>query len=286
MEILAPAKVNLFLKVLNKRKDGFHNIFSIIQTISLFDRIKIFLSKSNKKNIIISCNVKKLNNKNNLCYKVADELLKLSKFNGEVRIDIRKNIPLGSGLGGASSDGASVALALIKLLKIKISKKKLIKILADIGKDIPYFLYKGCCIVEGAGEKIKRIENPPWKKRPLWFIIIYPNIVLSTKKVYETYDKITEKSNKFNKKTVVKLLSKGEVDKILINDLEKSAFKISRKLKKLKEFLNKNTQNVCMSGSGSCFFAVFNNRRDAICFKKKVEKQLKNCKIYISKSIN
>lgn len=286
MQILAPAKVNLLLKIVNKRKDGYHNIFSIFQTVSLFDKIKISLSKKNRKNIIINCNINKLNNRKNLCYKVAEEISKIAKYNGEIKIEIKKNIPLGSGLGGASSDAAYVALALIKLLKVKISKRKLIKLLAKIGKDIPFFLYNSCCIVEGAGEKIKKIKNPPWKKKPLWFVVVYPNIILSTKKVYKTYDKIVKKTNKFNKKAILELLKKGDINRILTNDLEKAAFKISKKLKKMKEILQKATLNVSMSGSGSSFFAVFKSRENAVHFKKIVEKQLKNCKIYILKSIN
>ncbi|MEN3013852.1 MAG: 4-(cytidine 5'-diphospho)-2-C-methyl-D-erythritol kinase [Endomicrobiia bacterium] len=277
------------LKILNKRKDGYHNIFSIIQTVSLFDKIKISIKL--KKNVsenklIINCNIPELKNENNLCYKVAETILKKFKIeNYFIKIDIEKNIPIGGGLGGASSDAACVALALVKLFKIKITKEKLIKILAKLGKDIPFFLFQGCCIVKSAGEKIKKII-PPWTQKPLWFVLVYPNVILSTKKVYETYDKITKNSfYKFDENKILDSIKKINLKTLLINDLEKAAFKVFPELKKIKQIMNRFSENVSMSGSGSCFFSVFKNKKEAEFFKKIVEKKLKNCKIYILKSI-
>ncbi|MCS7231274.1 MAG: 4-(cytidine 5'-diphospho)-2-C-methyl-D-erythritol kinase [Elusimicrobiota bacterium] len=288
MEIFAPAKVNLLLKIINKRKDGYHNLFSIIQTVSLFDRIKIDLIKNNKKDIKIKCNLPELNNEKNICYKTTKLILEKCKKNYSVKINIKKNIPIGAGLGGASSDAACVILGLKKLLKIKISKKQLIAISSKIGKDIPFFLYQGCCIVESTGEKVRKFEVYPWKNKPLWFVIVYPNIILPTKKVYIKYDEIKKKINnsKFSKQKILNLLKKMKFNELLNNDLEEAVFKLYPKLKLLKQTMQSVIGNSCMSGSGSCFFSICKSKKEAIKSKKFIEKKFKNYKIYIAKSIN
>lgn len=296
LTLLAPAKINLTLKILSKRKDGYHNLLSLMQTISLYDRIKI--SKIKKNDIKIICNIKSISNRKNLCYKIAKLLKEKYNIPFGIKIEIKKNIPIGSGLGGASSDAAATAEGIIKLFNLKITKIELLNICSKIGADIPFFLYKGLCLAEGIGEKIKKIKIKKWKEKPIWYILIYPSKILSTKKVYQTFDKLKNKKlSKINKAKILSILkqyngfSNKLLKKLLINDLEIAAFKICPQLAELKHRIYLKNELVSMSGSGSCMFIPFANKFKAISFKKAIEKELRkfylfrNYKIFVVKSV-
>lgn len=280
MKKLAPAKVNLCLKILNRRKDGFHNLISVFQTVSLFDKIKIDRISDNK--IQIDCNIKSLANKSNLCYKVAELLKKWYKIKSGVKIKIEKNIPLGSGLGGASTDAYATAEMLVKLWKIKINKKKLVELCSSLGKDIPFFAYKGSCIVKGTGEKIFPI-NPWWKNKKFYILLIYPNKILLTKEVYKKFSQmnVENKSVKINN-----LLREKSFKNLMFNDLFLPATKIFPKLILIKNFMQKcGLEIVNMSGSGSTMYGIcdslYEAKKIAVCLKTK----LKDIKVMIVKPI-
>jgi 4-diphosphocytidyl-2-C-methyl-D-erythritol kinase len=286
MQSLSPAKVNLYLKILGKRKDGYHNLLSVFQAISLYDKIEI--KKISEDKIIFSCNIKSIDNKNNLCYKVAQILKNRYNIKSGVRIKLTKNIPLGSGLGGASSDAFTTAKMLIKLWNIKISKKDFLTFCSEVGKDIPFFYYKGCCIVKGAGEKVLKII-PWWKKRCLWIVLVYPNKILLTKDVYNKFDQMMKKGNlrceqpRFSLK---KFLKKDFLRKFLYNDLYLPATKIYPRLSFIKErFVDIGTELVSMSGSGSTMFGIYYNKKDAIRTKKILTNTIPNSRIELVKTI-
>jgi len=289
MFLQAPAKINLLLKILAKRKDGYHNIFSVFQTVSLYDKIKLSLIHEDK--IVVKCNIKSIEGKKNLCYNLVDLFKKKYKIKQGVYIEIKKNIPVGSGLGGASSDVAAVLEGLIKLFNLKISKKELVCLCSKIGKDVPFFIYKGLCIVESAGEKIKKLSLVPWKNKPLWFLLVYPNISLSTKKVYNNWDNkfFKTKKLKINKKKVVNMLFDKKFKDVVQNDLEQSAVDLVPSLKNVKDVLTKYSNNnvVSMTGSGSCFFVLSEKREEVLLIKKKIKrnKEFKNYKLFVVKSI-
>lgn len=296
LKLLAPAKINLTLKILSKRPDGYHNLLSLMQTVSLYDRLKI--SKISKNDIEVLSNIKSISNKNNLCYKIANILKTKYKISQGIKIEIKKNIPIGSGLGGASSDAAATAEGIIKLFNLKINRNQLINICSQVGKDIPFFLYKGLCLVEKTGEKVTKIKFKNLENNPLWYVIIWPNKSLSTKEVYKMFDKLKEKKYyKISKKDILSILKKYKkfdeklIKKLLINDLETPAFKIYPQLKKIKNNIYSKNPLVCMSGSGSSLFVVFNSKAKAINFKKSVEKEAKknylfrNCKLFVVKSV-
>ncbi len=289
MFLKAPAKVNLLLKILGRRKDGYHNIFSVLQTVSLFDEIK--LSVLSKDEIVIRCNIKSIEGKKNLCYNLVDLFKKKYKIKKGIKIEIEKNIPLGSGLGGASSNVATVLEGLIKLFNIKMSEKEVVTLCSKIGKDVPFFIYKGLCIVESAGEKIKKIYQIPWEQKPLWFLLIYPNIILSTKDVYQNYDKnfINNKKIKVDKNKIISLLLQEKFDNVVQNDLEQSAIQLVPYLKNIKNELIKNSYNnvVSMTGSGSCFFVLSRDKKEILKIKNKIKKnkEFKKHKFFVVKSV-
>jgi len=268
MKLKASAKINISLHILNKRKDGYHNINSILQTVNLYD--EIYIEKINKNNIEFSCDwteFKKFScdDNKNIAYLTALKLKKFFKINSGVKIHIIKHIPPGGGLGGGSSDAAEVILGFLKLFKIKISRNELIKFSKKIGSDIPFFLYKGCCYIEGKGEKIRKLHFP-WRKNS-YILLIYPDINISTEKIYSLWDKNKPRS--------------------LTNDFENIVFELYPEIYKLKKILvNFKSNYVSLTGTGSCIYGLFYNREKSIKIFKKLTELYKNYKVYLLKLVS
>ena len=166
MILKAPAKINLVLEVLGKREGGYHEIKSIVQTVSLFD----VLSFEKTDDIQLSCTAQELQTEDNLVYKAAVILKKISGYPGGARIYLEKQIPWAAGLGGGSSDAATTLTGLNRLWSLGMTQEKLAEVAAVIGSDVPFFVYGGTCLVEGRGERL--IKLPDIKKE--WFVLIKP----------------------------------------------------------------------------------------------------------------
>ena len=162
----APAKINLVLEILGKRADGYHEIKSIMQAVSLFD----VLSFSEAPDIRISCNVPELQSENNLVLKAARILKQASGYPGGALISLEKMIPWEAGLGGGSSDAAAALTGLNSLWSLALSRERLAEIAADIGSDVPFFIYGGTCLAEGRGEKIVKLPD----QGKTWFVLLKP----------------------------------------------------------------------------------------------------------------
>jgi len=174
------------------------------------------------------------------------------------------------------------------LWNIKISKENFLDFCAEMGKDVPFFYYRGCCIVKGAGEKIFSV-TPWWKKKGLWIVLVYPNRILLTKDVYAKFDQMNK--NKFRKQDTPKIFLKNLLDKkfletFLYNDLYLPATKIYPKLSFIRNvFINNGTKLVSMSGSGSTIFGAYYNKNDAKKIKNVLEKEIPNSMIKLVKTI-
>ena len=166
----ANAKINLTLDIVGVRKDGYHILDMIMQSVSLADTVKISLNNIPQINVESSCNI--ISGENNIAYKAASYFLKEANINSGVDIYIEKNIPMSAGLGGGSADAAAVLLALNSLFNGPLDKKTLEKIALKLGADVPYFLYGGTVRVGGIGEEMKVL--PPM---PDCFIIIAKNAI-------------------------------------------------------------------------------------------------------------
>ena len=151
------AKINLGLKVESKREDGFHNLDMIMQSVSLCDYVHI--SKIKEKKIYVSCNKPVCDEKSNLAYKAAKIIFDKTSPNFGFKIHIEKNIPFGAGLGGGSSNAASVILALDKILKLNLSYKEKIDISLKIGSDVPFCLFGGTLRCRGRGEILSYVNG-------------------------------------------------------------------------------------------------------------------------------
>jgi 4-diphosphocytidyl-2-C-methyl-D-erythritol kinase len=262
----SPAKVNLYLEVLNKRKDGFHNINTVFEKIALCDVISL---KRRKKGIkIISSGEKIPLGRKNLAYKAASLLQRETGLKKGVEIRIKKNIPVGAGLGGGSSNAACVLLGLNRLWHLRLSNKKLLKLGAQIGSDVPFFLSKATwAIGRGRGEILKPISSS-WC---LWHLIVVPHERISTKNSYHKLSLNLTKKQLFYKIVIYAIRRKklNLLKEALFNRLEDSqATANCFSIKKIKTFFADLGLKALMSGSGSAVFAVFPERKEALEVQK------------------
>ena len=251
MKYFAPAKINLFLDVLNKRDDGYHNLSMIMQTIDLCDEIDI--EKAEK--ISLECNKDGIPlNEKNLVWKAADLFFEYTKINGGCKIYLKKVIPDGAGLGGGSSDAAQVLIALNEIYDTKLSNEQLKGIAVKIGADVPFFIDKGCCLAEGIGDILTPIEN---NTNP--YVLVYkPEVSISTKWVYESLN-LNNKKEK-NKDELIELLRVGNMKFYdgIFNVLEDVSITKYPEIEDVKnKFKNLGATNAMMTGSGSAVFAIF-----------------------------
>ena len=253
----SPCKINLFLDIKSKREDGYHFIESLFHTIDLFDIIKIEESKEFK---ISTSGKYRLNDneEDNIVAKIFYHFKNQMELKKNYKINIEKNIPTGAGLGGGSSNAATMIKFFLEELNIK-PDNELIESFSKFGADIPFFIKGGLSWVAGIGEKIYSFNfTLPYK-----IILIYPNINVSTKLAYS---KFTE--NDFNKSDIFYIKNLLEKNgKINFNDLyshtynifEKNVFNIEPKIKEYKEKAETEIKRkICMSGSGSSLFALYN----------------------------
>lgn len=255
LTIKAFAKVNLGLKILKKRMDGYHNIETVMQTVSLFDQLHISLKNND---ILITTNNPQLPcDKSNLCYKAAIAFMKKIGQKTGVLIHIEKNIPIGGGLGGGSSDAASVLKALNILLATPLSNRDLKKLAFLVGSDVPFFIDGGTAYVSGRGEKLKAIKPEPF----LRYIIVYPGFSIDTKWAYSKINFLTNIKNyiripDYNFDTTA--IRKNTT--WLKNDFEEVMLREFGELRVVKQFLSQNgAVTVSLSGSGSSVYGIFDD---------------------------
>jgi 4-diphosphocytidyl-2-C-methyl-D-erythritol kinase len=180
MHWIAPAKINLFLKILRRRADGYHDIFSLMQKISIYDEL-IFAPLH--RGIVLHCPGMNLpENDGNLIVRAAKAIFAYANYSGGIEITLIKKIPMTAGLGGGSSDAATTLLALNKICALKLKKNELMAIGAKIGADVPFFVFGNTALATGIGDKLKHLRNLP----PLNLFLIKPPFDISTKMVYES----------------------------------------------------------------------------------------------------
>ncbi len=257
IKLLSPAKINLYLNVIGRYPGGFHRIDSIVERISLCDKITIEVTKTPGINIV--SNNHKLATRQNLVFKAAQLIQKEFKFPGGFKIILQKNIPVGSGLGGGSSNAASALIGLQCLLGLKIDANRLFGMGARLGSDVNFFL-AGCRFARltGRGQKVEPLDI----QKSYRHFIIWPGVSLATKKVYAGIDpKLTKIFNSV--KILQYALSQGDVSLIeqsLFNALERKAFSVCSRLRKVKVYLESKGIFAIMTGSGSAFYSFSGNK--------------------------
>ena len=270
----SPAKINLSLDVISKRSDGYHELKMIMQTVSLYDEINI--EKDDK--ISIDCNKNNipLNNKN-LAWKAADAFFEYTSIKGGCKIYLNKKIPDGAGLGGGSSNAATVLIALNEIYNTNLSDSELINIAVKIGADVPFFILKGTCLAEGIGEKLTKLQN---NTNP--YILIYkPLFSISTKWAYENL-KLNSKPIYNIDEIIENLKCKNYNFNNIFNYLEDVSITEYPEINNIKNKMkNLGATASLMSGSGSSVFGIFNDETAA---KKAFESFEKNT-VFLTKFI-
>ncbi len=256
IKVKTPAKINLTLEVLNKRDDGFHNIQSVMQTISLFDYLTFEMETSSANEICLSGNSNEIPyDEKNLVYKAIESFLKEAQINNvRINVYIEKNIPVCAGLAGGSTNAAGTFFALNKLFDNVLSNTKIEELCASMGSDLNFCLNGGCMICTSRGEIT---QNLPFIEQSV-SLVKPKKLAISAKEAYTKYSQLKDKTILDNTSKMVELLKNNCFDKKLIyNSLENALFNDYQELREIKLKL----KNSLMSGSGPTFF-VLNDKLD------------------------
>ena len=277
-------KINLSLRVLKRLSNGYHNIKSLVTFCDLHDLISISKIKGVNDKISFSGRFKKgVNKKSNTITNVLYLLRKRNFFQEQAfKIDIQKNIPHGSGLGGGSSNAANVLNFFNSKMRLKLNKDEISKIAYQIGFDTSVSLEKKNTLLTGKKGEILRLN----KKFRLNILIVYPNVICSTKKIYANNKKFTflRSQSNFYIKDKNKLIDFLKNEN---NDLEKTAIKFYPKVRKIINFIK--SQNGCyfsrITGSGSACIGIFSNMKSAVFAQKFMKLKFPNYWCVVSKTI-
>lgn len=279
---LAYGKINLHLDVLDRMENGYHNINSVMQSVSLCDAVTLefFDIDSESENIIEinSSNSFIPNDKTNLVYKCAKKLLDYTETKGKkLLFTVEKNIPVSAGMAGGSSDGASAMKLVNKALGNILNYEELCSLGATVGADIPFCLTGGTCICKGIGDKITPIK----KFSDVYIVSAIDNSSVSTPVAFSLLDEKygTECRETQNILSIVDAIEKKEIEKVgtlLFNKFENVIIPINKNIQRMKSIMMESGSiGALMSGSGPSVFGIF---IDEISQKKAYER-LKNCSI-------
>ena len=268
ISLKASAKINLFLEILGKREDGYHEIETVMQEIDLVDNLQF---EEIQEGVKLKCNNKNIpSDENNLVCKAANLIVNECGIKKGVLISLEKNIPVGAGLGGGSSDAATTLKALNSLWKIGLSDVDLMEFAARLGSDIPFFIKGKTALCSGRGENITPIEV----KSEMNYLIIFPHINISTTTIYRNLkiDLTKKRKDVSFFLNALKYSKVADISKLLFNRLEEVIFATYPDLLRVKSSLEHfDFCGLSVSGSGAAFFGLCNDRRQAEVIKGKLE---------------
>lgn len=288
LTLSSPAKINLYLKVIHKRPDGYHQLVTLFHRISLKDTLR--LEKAKPGIFSLLTNRRELSTgENNLITQAYRLLRKRFPKIGGVKVRLNKKIPIGGGLGGGSSNAAFFLLGMKKLYRLKISEKELQSIGKRLGADIPFFLTQSTLAL-GLERGDKLISKPC--RRKSWFILLISPYTLSTQSVYAKLSQSFSGASLTKSLAAVNILCNFFGDKELrqyslplANDLEKPAFSLRPDLARVKaNIVQKGIHKVMMSGSGPTFFVLASGKRQAVSLAKSLKHSFPKKKILVCHS--
>jgi 4-diphosphocytidyl-2-C-methyl-D-erythritol kinase len=247
-------KINRILRVGPRRQDGFHEILTVFQSISLHDSLTLELTEQS--GILLTVSDPSVpSNKENLAWKACEAFLNKIDYSGGASIHIEKGIPSGGGLGGGSSDAAGTLLLLNKMLDNPLSRNELKELARDLGSDVPFFLVGGSAVGTGRGEQVEPLPD----SAPFSFLAVFPDIPFSTKKMYSLLDRDENYP-------APKQMSTREIQALLAqqsdgleNSFDRIVSKMSAQVADVMQGIRKEGFPVMLSGSGSTFL-IFEGR--------------------------
>lgn len=264
----APAKLNLFLHVVGRSANGYHQLQSLFTRIDLFDTLTFTLRDDGR--VVRQNQIEGIDPQDDLVVKAATLLQQYAGCSQGVDITLEKRIPSGAGLGGGSSDAATTLMALNQYWGTGLSTSELLALGVQLGADVPFFIFGKTAIATGIGEHLKEFLLPP-----LYYIVVRPRLFIPTPLIFKDADLVRNSPLLSDRELEVgrQQLSKGL--HFARNDLEAVALKLFPELRLLIEELRKHTQiDLRMTGSGSCFFAPFLSYDAASQAKQSIEKWL------------
>ena len=256
--VFAPAKINLILRILNRRPDGFHNLWSVMQTVALDDEVQIRL-RTDRRDIRLRCDAAQLAaDQSNLVYRAATEMLARAQQSIGLDIELRKCIPMGAGLGGGSSDAAATIIGLNHLLQLKWSPAQMADAGQSLGSDVPFFVFAPSACVASRGEAVR----PVVVEGARWVVLVNPGFGVNTKWAYQelaaTRSAVTPLSpvqrelDRQSRVDWAHLIAAAE------NDFEAPVFAAHGGLREIKRSLQAHGAEIALlSGSGATVFGVF-----------------------------
>lgn len=260
VKVKAYAKINLMLDIISTRKDGYHDLFMIMQSINLYDTVIISETKSKK--ITITCNIDDIPlDEKNIAYKAADAFFKANKIkNKGINIDIVKRIPHQAGLAGGSADGAAVLVALNELLGTNLSDDELCDIGVKIGADVPFCIKGGTLLAQGIGDVLHKVK--PLRK--CFILIAKPDYGVNTGKAYALFDSNgkVHTPDKFGMLCAMQNRDLNEICAKMENVFEQF-IEVPNKVDIKEVMRNNDALGVCMSGSGPTVFGIFDEKEKA-----------------------
>lgn len=262
-KLKAHAKINLSLQVIGLREDGFHEIDSIMQSVSLFDNLT--LSRQTAGITVKTSDLRIPSDERNIAYKAARVFLDKTGVEQGVKIEIEKNIPIAAGLAGGSADAAAVLVGLNQMFGTGLTGSDLINLAASVGSDVPFCIEGGTARCRGRGEIVEKLDIPEIGK--LIFIIVKPEVSISTKWAYENFDRvfIAEKRLAGTHQQMTGIT--------LYNDLEKVVLPQYPEVEKIKKrLIHLGCPQALMSGSGSAVFGLADNELKAQTIYREVLK--------------
>jgi 4-diphosphocytidyl-2-C-methyl-D-erythritol kinase len=282
LHTLAPAKINVFLRIVGRRADGYHLLNSLMIPLSLCDEVQVEVeggeptangqkptAKNSKSEIILTCDDSAVpGDESNLAHKAAELLLKEAAIQATISIHLRKKIPAGAGLGGGSSDAAAVLKGLNTLLNLRFSQERLCQLGVRLGADVPFFIPCLPSRVEGIGEILTPV--PPLPHR--WLVLVVPPFGVSTPWAYQRFDEL---SSSLASQTPFRLEpGQWPSQAWLVNDLERAVLPAYPRIAAIKSALLKfEADGALMSGSGSSVFGIFRDRTVAEKAATQLEQQ-------------
>lgn len=281
-ECKAYAKINITLDILGKRNDGYHELEMIMQNVSLHDNIT---AEKTDGEILVSSNSGIIpKGEKNIAYKAAEYMIKKYGIKGGVKIYIEKNIPVGAGLAGGSTDAAAAIKAVKSLYNLKLTEEEMEECASQIGSDVPFCINGKTSLATGRGTELKAISPMP----KMYIVLAKPSFGVSTAFVYKNY-KAENVEKRPNTKAVIEAIEKGdtkEIAKGLCNVLESVTAKKYDDIEKIKESLKAfGAENAIMSGSGPTVFGIFEDKNTADKAAEKIIEKFKIKEVYSVETI-
>lgn len=262
--VFAPAKVNLILRVLDRRPDGFHNVWSLMQTVGLEDAVTIRLAPQHAE-IRLQCDSHSLSaDQTNLVYRAAVAVLAQLQQKIGLDIQLAKRIPMGAGLGGGSSDAAATILGINRLLNLGWSAARMAEIGQELGSDVPFFFHAPTAVVAGRGEQVRAIHLADSR----WAVLVNPGFPVETKWAYQqlstTRQGVAPLSERCSQLESQSRTTWDDVISLVSNDFEAPVFATHPVLQQIKlDLLSGGAQLALLSGSGATVFGIFQEEAGA-----------------------